>query len=247
MQLALAPRIGRLLVQHKIILKKFIGIGLLAILAVNLPACISTSTEPSAKPPQVMLDWQTRKVYLDKFTHWQVKSRIASADDMLGFSGEIRWTQRGELFDIQGAGPLGIGGFRAKGTPQQVALTTKDGTQISNNPERDMQRFGWRLPLAGVKHWMLGTPWFDNATSESPVPAAAVMDFDAYGRLRQLTQAGWTITYLEYAQQDFLGFDLPTRLLIEDGEQQYRLKMLVETWRPIPLRTPATPPPLPSV
>lgn len=208
-----------------------------------LSGCISTMPSADTTPPSTILSWQTRQAELNQFDHWQLKARVASADNVIGFSGELNWAQRQQVFDIQGSGPLGIGAFRVKGTPSQVTITTKEGTFVSYHPNADMQRqFGWRLPLEALQYWVLGLPWQDDFSSQRVVSPPEVMDFDPYGRLMQLTQAGWTITYLEYQQQDFLGFDLPTRLLIEDPNLDYKVKMLIANWQVIPVAIPQAPP-----
>lgn len=211
-----------------------------------LQGCV-LSEHSRQTPPEQVIPWETRQDRLANVTHWQLQARAASADDVLGFSGSIRWRQQAESFDIQGSGPLGIGGFKVQGTPQQITLTTAEGTLVSNNPAADMQRqLGWRLPLAAIPYWVKGLPWPEpnsiqhtsgNGSYAAPVVAASAMQLDTYGRLQQLTQANWTIQYLDYSHQATLGFDLPSMLLIEDPNQQYRIKLLIENWRLPPAAT----------
>lgn len=188
-------------------------------------------------PPAVQLEWDVRKDRLQQFNNWRLSARAASADDIFGFSGDVTWQQRGNTFDISGSGPLGIGGFRAKGTPDRVLLQTPEGTQVSNNPARDMQnQLGWRIPLEALRYWVLGLPWSpdgSNNSSQANLDSRFEAEFDPAGRLLRLQQAGWTITYQRYAMQDFLGIDLPVRLLVEDPNDDYNIKMLIEQWQPL--------------
>ncbi len=77
---------------------------------------------------------------------------------------------------------------------------------------------GWDLPLEGLPYWVRGLAW----------PGAATKDqsFDDQGRLKQLSQAGWEVSYLDWAPAGVAG--LPSKLDLQG--QRLRMRLLVEKW-----------------
>lgn len=192
--------------------------GVVAFTLVSLVGC-ATWTGPRPAQTGDEAAWQARRAALQTVTHWSLNGRIA-ATGLFGFSGRVRWQQRGEQFVIDVAGPFGAGATRLSGSADQVEIRNAEGAWVTTDAQGDLQRaYGWTLPLAGLERWALGLPIPGQ-------PARWVLDGN--GRLLTLEQAGWTVTYERYTQP-VSGPALPQKLLIDNGETRWRL--LVDRWQ----------------
>ncbi|XOV85859.1 MAG: lipoprotein insertase outer membrane protein LolB [Pseudomonadota bacterium] len=120
----------------------------------------------------------------------------------------INWQQRGEDFEINLLGPLGISAARVY---RQGPLVTLDvpGEPPVSAPDADAllyQSTGVALPVAPLRYWVRG----------KPAPGR-------FARTRTgFIQAGWTVEYLGFEQ------GLPTRMRVERPE--VRLMLVVRAW-----------------
>lgn len=164
-----------------------------------------------------MQAWQARKAQLETLDHWALTGR-AAASGSFGLKGSLRWVQRGEHFTLDVRGPFGIGAARLDGTPQRVRVRSGQQEWITNEPEELLlQEFGWTLPVRALRHWVTGLP------APGPVDTLQV---DARGRVTQLSQAGWTVTYADYAPAPLI--ELPGQLRAEQGGTT--LKLGIDRW-----------------
>ena len=104
-----------------------------------------------------------------------------------------------------------------------VLKETPEGLSLNGAPPSDavvtqlQDRLGFDLPVDNLRYWLLGVP---DPGSEFVV---APNDQD---RARQLTQAGWTVTYDRYMPVN--GDWLPARMVLR--RDSVRVRIAVDRW-----------------
>ena len=171
---------------------------------------------------------------IERLSEWDVHARVGirAGDD--GGSVGWDWQRREDGQRLDFTGPTGRLLFRLYDDVSGAHAQDADGKQYA---ARDVESLlfeltGWRLPVAGLQYWARGLPIPD-------IPYDA--RFDAQARLVQLTQAGWSLLYHDYASVGAL--DLPRKFELQtlaNGERAIRLKIVIREWRPVQL---APPPP----
>lgn len=187
--------------------------------AVLCAACESTpEVVPVDDPQRAWAEHQGRLASIDQ---WTAVGKLGIQSTQDSWSAGLSWHQDRDTFRLRLSGPLGQGLMELQGTPGAVVLrTSDDDVYRARNAEELMQAHaGWQVPLSGLRHWILGRP----------DPDAAITGFvlDAGGRLAELRQLGWHISYERYAEFD--GVVLPTRLTLENS--RLRAKLAVRSWR----------------
>ncbi len=181
-----------------------------------LSACATPPTIP-ASPDNAA--WQAHRQALLALDNWQARGRIAVRAGEQGWSAGFDWRQAGGDYRIRLRGPFGQGALELEGDATGVWLTRPGQPAVfTTDPESLLeQETGWRLPVAGMDHWLRGLP--DDGDD-------AVLQLDVDGRLAILDQRGWRIRYQAY--RDVGGYALPKRLVLQrDG---LRIKVLVDSW-----------------
>lgn len=153
-----------------------------------------------------------------ELTDWSFEGRLAIDDGRQSWQSSIHWVQRGDDYSIDLIGPLGQGRMAIRGGPDGVSLHSGDQWLYAEEPDELLARTtGFSVPISGLRHWLRGlaTP----GLSARPVT-------DAQGRLRQLQQAGWLITYPNYVAVE--AFSLPQRL--QATRDEFTVRLLVGRW-----------------
>lgn len=193
--------------------------------AAMLGACETTPEVVAVDDPERA--FAERLVRLAAIEQWTAvgKLGIQSAED--SWSTGIQWRQNRDSYGIRLTGPLGQGLMELNGAPEQVEMRTSDSNVYrARTAEELMQAHaGWRVPLTGLRHWMLGRP-----DPQAPIAALAL---DPGGRLAELRQLGWLIRFQRY--DEFDGIVLPTKLTLENS--RIRGKLIVRSWRTGPEST----------
>ncbi|WP_423823319.1 lipoprotein insertase outer membrane protein LolB [Salinisphaera sp. SPP-AMP-43] len=178
--------------------------------------------EPAPSEPGVANSsaWQVRQNTLDQFSNWSLQGRVATGQ-LLGWTGNLSWREQAPRFDVRLAGPLGAGGMRAHGTLDRVTIDTDDGKHfVTDDPDALVeQTLGWSFPLEPLSYWARGLP-APGGYDEISV--------DEAGRLRSLTQAGWTVSYLDYTRPSGAPTALPERIVLDNGDT--RIRLVVDRW-----------------
>lgn len=183
-------------------------------LLIFLPGCALLRPTPPAAPGEAA--WTTRRAELSALDHWVMQARVASG--LFSGSGNLRWQQAGEKFDIRVSGPLGASGFQARGHLGAVEIRTAKESIVTADPEGFLdQSVGWSMPLGRLRYWAVGVPY-------PPTPAA--LRYDSAGRLQSLEQDGWKLEYSEYGF--FQHYELPRRFTLDNGDK--RFKVIVDDW-----------------
>jgi outer membrane lipoprotein LolB len=99
-------------------------------------------------------------------------------------------------------------------------LQTGDGVYRADSAERLLaEQFGWQLPVEGLRYWAIGRV--------APGPVDSI-SHDEFGRLRELQQSGWTISYLRY-QPDNSNLMLPGKVFLRRNGLEVRF--VVDSWQ----------------
>lgn len=164
--------------------------------------------------------WQVRQNTLDNFSNWSLQGRVATGQ-LLGWTGNLSWRERAPKFDVRLAGPLGAGGMRAHGTLDHVVIDTDDGKHFeTSDPDALVKKaLGWSFPLEPLSYWAKGLP--------APGDYERI-SVDGQGRLRSLTQDGWTVSYLDYSTPAGAPAPLPKRVVLDNGDT--RIRLVVDRW-----------------
>jgi outer membrane lipoprotein LolB len=182
-----------------------------------LGAC---ATRPAVSPAVSEASWLARQAALETLTHWRVQGRIAVRSASEGWTAHFDWSQRGDEYLVRVRGPFGQGAVELHGDGLGVWLKRTDQPPVfAQNPEVLLEReTGWQLPVAGLSSWLRGLP----------VPGGQpTIAWDAQGRLLQIEQDGWQISYSRYLAQGEL--QLPEKLRMQRDSLQ--VKFIIDGWQ----------------
>ena len=193
----------------------------LALLAVvTLLAACETTPElvPVDDPERV---WTERQARLAAIEQWTAVGRLGIQSAQDSWTAGLTWRQDRDSFRLRLSGALGQGLMELRGSPGLVEMRTSDDSVYrARTAEELMQTHaGWRLPLSGVRYWILGRP--------DPQAPIVDLELDPGGRLAELRQLGWRLRYERYGEFD--GIALPTRLTLDSP--RLRAKLVVRSWR----------------
>lgn len=186
-----------------------------------LSAC---SRQPARLTADRPADWDLRQKALTALDTWDLNGRIAVTLEKNGGSASLVWQQRADTYSIQLFGPFGKGAVKLQGGPEGVSMEDDEGrTTRAADPETLLlQHLGWQVPVSGLKHWIKGSP--------APDIALDNLLLDEQGRIGELAQGGWRISYSHYREID--AFALPTRLRLINRE--LKVKLLIKHWELYP-------------
>lgn len=184
---------------------------LLGLALLLLAGCTGAPTrQPSLDREQA---WQSRQQALGSLQNWSLNGRLGIQTGHEGWHVSINWQQRQNDYTIRITAPLGQGSLLLEGDATGVLLQTSDGESVrAEDPGQLLyQQFGWRVPVAALRYWVLGLP----------APGEAQRSLDEYGRLSHLQQAGWEIAFLDYENRQ--GIELPGRVFVNNHNAKVRL------------------------
>jgi outer membrane lipoprotein LolB len=150
---------------------------------------------------------------------FEVAGRIAVRYRDDAGTGNVAWRHGARSDEMLLTSPLGQGIARIVRTGDEVVLTAQDGREFRAADAEALtdQVLGFRLPLRGLADWVRGRP------AAPPASAPTLVRRDATGRLLELEQSGWRISYLEYANA------LPSRLTLTFPGLELRLA--ISEWK----------------
>lgn len=162
-----------------------------------------------------------REAALQTDRDWGFDGRLAVSTDGKGGSGRIEWRQAGARFDVTLSAPVTRQSWRLSGDTRSARLEGLDGGPRTG-PDADAllrEATGWDVPVRSLSAWLRGL--------RAP-GAPAVTRFDPAGRLAQLAQDGWTITYAWSPTATGAAADLPTRIDAVRGPT--RVRLAIDRW-----------------
>jgi outer membrane lipoprotein LolB len=185
-----------------------------------LPACALALAGCAAAPPRNLVDLPAGTTAPGLPASFELIGRISVREAERGFSGGVRWQHGPEGDELLFSTPLGQGVAEIVSRPGEARLTTAGARHVAADAESLTEKLmGWRLPVAGLTWWVLGS----NAPGS---PATA--ELDAGGRVARLYQDGWEISYLDYVTAS--GRALPRTL--EASREALEIRLSVTDWFP---------------
>lgn len=183
-------------------------------------ACSVPLTQPDAELRSGLLSWDQRQSRLRNIHTWAVDGRIAmqTADD--AWSASMKWQQNNADYDLKLYGPLGRNLMSVIGGDDYVILTTNDGETFSESSASSLiyRQTGWQVPVEYLRYWA-------RAMAVPDIPANH--RHDNLGRLLQLNQSGWEITYQGYEAVGEL--EMPRKIRLE--HKQFSVKLIMRDWQ----------------
>ena len=172
--------------------------------------------------PESAAAWQQRQTTLSALHTWEAQGRIGVVTGAEGWHASLQWTQQPTTYRIQLLGPLGQGRVTINGTAQQTEVQTQDGQKwvAADADESVAQILGIRLPVNGLRYWILGLP--------AAQPPPTHVQIDSSGRLLRLEQDGWVIEYAAYVPTTRLNLELPERISARRAD--LNVKLVLTQW-----------------
>ncbi|WP_172147555.1 lipoprotein insertase outer membrane protein LolB [Pseudomonas tumuqii] len=197
--------------------RQLLVLGLLALLA----GCAGLTSRESLEGEGSPALWQSHKQQIGGLDAWQISGKVGIRAAQDSGSGTLFWLQRQDYYDIRLSGPLGRGAARLTGRPGDIQLeVANQGRYQAASPEQLLQQqLGLNLPVSHLLWWIRGLPAPDSRSR---------LTLDRDSRLAQLSQDGWQVEYLRYAEQD--GYWLPERLKLSGHDLQVTL--VIKDWQP---------------
>lgn len=196
--------------------------------AVLLAAALAGCATPGG-PPGTGAGQAEREQRILAREHWALKGRIAVSDGHDGGSARVNWEAGPDQYELWIYAPLAQGTWRLTGDDGRAELTGPRGTFRGAEAQTLLaEQLGWHLPVTGLLHWVRGLRAPGDVTSAS---------YDERGRLAELQQGGWTVTYTDW--KDYPGLSMPRR--IEAEFPPYQVKLVVQDWALKRLEAPGEP------
>ena len=194
--------------------------GLAALLVAGCAAL-----QPREIPDDRDAAWEALQADLEALDAWHARGRLSVRMDHDGGSAGFDWREQADgRYALRLAGPFGEGVARLDGRAGHVRLDEGDGRVLQGSDARLLllERYGWDVPVDGLRHWLIGLPGSDVEPD--------AYELDDFGRLQRLQWEEWEIRYRRYIQVD--GLDLPADLIVEHGLDDTRIRIAVDEWQP---------------
>ncbi|MCE5365103.1 lipoprotein insertase outer membrane protein LolB [Pseudomonas anguilliseptica] len=186
-----------------------------------LTGCAGLTSKEALEGQGDAQSWQAHKQRISSLDAWQINGKVGIRAPKDSGSGTLFWLQRQDYYDIRLSGPLGRGAARLTGRPGEILLeVANQGRYQAASPEQLLQdQLGLNLPVSHLLWWIRGLPSPDSQSR---------LNLDGQSHLAQLSQDGWYVEYLSYAEQN--GFWLPERIKLSGFDLQVTL--VIKDWQP---------------
>lgn len=131
-------------------------------------------------------------------------------------SAAISWSQHKQHTEIRLSGPLGLSATTISSDGKVIEVKQAEETRhyrVSDTTSMYTDT-GIELPLQALPYWLKGLP-----NPDADIDKQEFLE----GKLKQLVQSGWTISYEQY--KPFSRFVLPTKINMAHADTQVRLIM----------------------
>jgi len=168
-------------------------------------------------PPEPRLQSVVRPTQAEQ-TPFSLFGRVIVRHHEERSSSSVRWVHRIGTDEVLLLGPLGQTVARIHRNPEGAVLDTASEHHTGKDVDvLTQQMLGWRLPLSGLRYWVLALP--------APSGTFEVRR-DGNGQVDWLSQDGWVIRYTRYAAP--LPDSLPLRITLQrDGLE---IQLLIDEW-----------------
>ncbi|MFM0626444.1 lipoprotein insertase outer membrane protein LolB [Paraburkholderia xenovorans] len=173
------------------------ALGFAAAAVVVLAGCASIKPQgPSTSNAATSVTAQTSRAYQGRFA---VQYNDQNGQQRNAY-GNFTWQETGDTVTLQLRNPLGQTLAVVTSSPASATLELPNRQPLTaDNVSTLMQNaLGFALPVEGLRYWL----------QPSPAPtsrAKTEKDPEQPSRLKQITQDGWTIDYLAYADAPATG------------------------------------------
>ncbi|WP_454824567.1 lipoprotein insertase outer membrane protein LolB [Paraburkholderia xenovorans] len=173
------------------------ALGFAAAAVVALAGCASVKPQgPSASNAATSVTAQTSRSYQGRFA---VQYNDQNGQQRNAY-GNFAWQETGDTVTLELRNPLGQTLAVVTSSPASATLELPNRQPLTaDNVSTLMQNaLGFALPVEGLRYWL----------QPSPAPtsrARTEKDPDQPSRLKEITQDGWTIDYLAYAEPPATG------------------------------------------
>ncbi|WP_025597837.1 lipoprotein insertase outer membrane protein LolB [Burkholderia sp. WSM2230] len=173
------------------------ALGLAAAAVLVLAGCASVKPQgPSTSNAATAVTAQTSRAYQGRFA---VQYNDQNGQQRNAY-GNFSWQETGDTVTLQLRNPLGQTLAIVTSSPASATLELPNRQPLTaDNVSTLMQNaLGFALPVEGLRYWL----------QPSPAPtsrAKTEKDPEQPSRLKEITQDGWTIDYLAYAEPPATG------------------------------------------
>lgn len=156
-------------------------------------------------------------------TNFSLIGRVLVKTDRQGFSGGVHWQHSDISDEILLFSPLGQTVAQINRDLEGVRLITSEQKAYHAASVEDLTEevLGWRLPLAGLQFWILGT--------HSPLTFSEI-DLDKNGRTVAIRQDGWQIVFLDYFSQQTTKDRYFPRVM-ELSRIDLKFRLVIDNWK----------------
>ncbi|WP_233804176.1 lipoprotein insertase outer membrane protein LolB [Paraburkholderia sp. HP33-1] len=193
------------------------ALGFAAAAVVALAGCASVKPRgPSTSNAATEVTAQTSRSYQGRFA---VQYNDQNGQQRNAY-GNFSWQETGDTVTLQLRSPLGQTLAIVTSSPASATLELPNRQPLTaDNVSTLMQNaLGFALPVEGLRYWL----------QPSPAPtsrAETEKDPEQPSRLKQITQDGWTIDYLAYADAPATGVK---RLNLSRSEPPLDIKLVLD-------------------
>ncbi|WP_233828106.1 lipoprotein insertase outer membrane protein LolB [Paraburkholderia sp. ZP32-5] len=194
-----------------------VALGFAAAAVVAMTGCASVKPQgPSTSNAATEVTAQTSRSYQGRFA--------VQYNDQYGQQrnayGNFSWQETGDTVTLQLRNPLGQTLAIVTSSPASATLELPNRQPLTaDNVSTLMQNaLGFTLPVEGLRYWLQPSPApTSRATTEK--------DPEQPSRLKQITQDGWTIDYLAYADAPATGVK---RVNLSRSEPPLDIKLVLD-------------------
>ena len=185
----------------------------LVVAALSLAACAG-GLRKSAPPDAARLAQQSaRESTLAARVDWSLRGRLGVSDGHDSGSGSLEWNQQASAFRFSVHAPVTGKTWVLSGDDTHARLDGLREQAIEGDEAASLlkRELGWEVPVAQLRYWVRA----------ERAPGAAIIEFRDDGLPALITQAGWTVRYLDYdlAQAP----PLPSKVFATRGDHKVRL------------------------
>ncbi len=189
----------------------------IASLVLALSACTTLSV-PSSSAHYQKQSWAQRRQALSHLQQWNIAGAFSIRQPNKSVIASYDWEQKGQNYRIHIQSSLDIYSVNIAGQPGRVTLWRSAKEYFTaQTPEQLMQQqLGWQLPVSSLYYWLRGLP----------APGNYHGQWDSYGHLIQLSQAGFTVQFSHYLSLN--GVDVPQMLQISNP--RVAMRIAIKRW-----------------
>jgi outer membrane lipoprotein LolB len=193
------------------------ALGFAAAAVVALAGCASVKPQgPSTSNAATSVTAQTSRAYQGRFA---IQYNDQNGQQRNAY-GNFSWQETGDTVTLQLRNPLGQTLAIVTSSPSAATLELPNRQPLTaDNVTTLMQdALGFALPVEGLRYWL----------QPSPAPtsrAKTEKDPEQPSRLKQITQDGWTVDYLAYADAPSTGVK---RVNLSRSEPPLDIKLVLD-------------------